>query len=76
MLRVLKASAGKGVAKAKVPGSQMQGGGIDRPHYPVEGVCHAWRFAGPPVGGVGRGAYADLREFLSAARWVATEPGE
>eukprot|EP00969_Alexandrium_andersonii_P258778 11442169-Alexandrium_andersonii.AAC.1 len=33
-------------------------------------------FAGPPVGGVGRGAYADLRVSLSAARWVVTEPGE
>eukprot|EP00969_Alexandrium_andersonii_P234565 10356333-Alexandrium_andersonii.AAC.1 len=37
MLRVPEASAGIGVAKAKVPGSQMRGGGIDRPRYPVEG---------------------------------------
>eukprot|EP00969_Alexandrium_andersonii_P028400 1239742-Alexandrium_andersonii.AAC.1 len=76
MLRVLKASAGVGVAKAKSAEGHLRGGGIEGPTYPAEGESHAWRFAGPPGGGVGRAAYSDLREFLASVRRVAAAPCE
>eukprot|EP00969_Alexandrium_andersonii_P371267 15479136-Alexandrium_andersonii.AAC.1 len=76
MLKVLKASAGIGVAKAKLEQGQPRVGSIECPAYPAQGEGHVWRIAAPVGGHGGRAAYRELREFLAGIQWQPTGPGE